>query len=51
MLDTPERIQLAAPRISQQAVLTRAMPIGNLTRMTDEERAVIGAWSGNQLPR
>ncbi len=51
MLDTPERIRQAAPRISQQAVLTKAMPIGNLTRMTDEERAVIGAWSGNQLPR
>ena len=44
MLDTPERIKLAAPRIGQQTVLTRAMPIGNLTKMTDEERAVIGAW-------
>jgi uncharacterized membrane protein len=43
MLDTPERIAAQAPQIRQQ-VATRAMPIGNLTQMTDEERAVIAAW-------
>jgi uncharacterized membrane protein len=44
MLDTPERIQAAAPRIHQQAIATQAMPIGNLTRMTPEERALLGKW-------
>jgi uncharacterized membrane protein len=44
MLDTPERIQAAAPRIHQQAIATHAMPIGNLTKMTPEERALLGKW-------
>jgi uncharacterized membrane protein len=44
MLDTPERIQAAAPRIQQQSVTTQAMPIANLTRMTAEERALVGKW-------
>ena len=44
MLDTPERIQAAAQRIHQQVVVTRVMPIGNLTKITDEERALLGAW-------
>jgi len=43
-LDTPERIRAAAPRIQQQSVTTQAMPIGNLTRMTPEERALVGKW-------
>jgi uncharacterized membrane protein len=44
MLDTPDRIQAAAPRIHQQAIATQAMPIGNLTKMTPEERALLGKW-------
>jgi uncharacterized membrane protein len=44
MLDTPERIKAAAQRIHQQSVATQAMPIGNLTRMTPEERALLGTW-------
>jgi uncharacterized membrane protein len=44
MLDTPERIQAAAPRIHQQAIATQAMPIGNLTKMTTEERTLLGQW-------
>jgi uncharacterized membrane protein len=43
-LDTPERILVSAPKIYEQAVATKAMPIGNLTGMTDEERARIAAW-------
>ena len=30
-----------AERIYQQTVVTRVMPIGNLTAMTDEERQII----------
>jgi uncharacterized membrane protein len=44
LLDTPERIRVNARRAYDQAVATRAMPLGNLTRMTDAERAEFGAW-------
>jgi uncharacterized membrane protein len=44
MLDTPERIKAAAPRIHQQTIATKTMPIGNLTKMTDEERTLLGRW-------
>ncbi len=43
MLDTPERIQTQALAIKLQ-VGSRVMPIGNLTQMTEEERARIAAW-------
>ncbi|HXQ81586.1 MAG TPA: urate hydroxylase PuuD [Opitutaceae bacterium] len=33
-----------AQRIYQQVVVTRVMPLGNASQMTDEERAVIAAW-------
>jgi mono/diheme cytochrome c family protein len=44
MLDSAERIQQQAGRIHQQAVLARVMPPGNLTGITDEERATLGRW-------
>jgi uncharacterized membrane protein len=43
-LDTDEQIVAEADRIHQQTVVTRVMPIGNLTAMTDEERQIIDAW-------
>ncbi len=43
-LDTPERIEAQRLTIHQQSVLTRAMPPGNLTGMTDEERALLDRW-------
>jgi uncharacterized membrane protein len=43
-LDTPERITANAQKIYEQVVATKAMPIGNLTGMTDGERAKIAAW-------
>ncbi len=42
--DTPLEIQARAPQIYQQSVVTQTMPVGNLTGMTDEERALLGAW-------
>src|SRR5208283_3340743 len=33
-----------AQRIYQQVVVTRIMPLGNASHMTDDERAVIAAW-------
>jgi uncharacterized membrane protein len=43
-LDAPERIRALALQIHQQAVLSRAMPPGNLTGMTEEERALLDRW-------
>jgi len=43
-LDDPARIRSFAPRIMERAVVTKTMPLGNLTGMTDEERATLGAW-------
>jgi uncharacterized membrane protein len=44
MLDTDQEIMSEALRIHQQTVVLKAMPIGNLTQMNDEERALIDAW-------
>ncbi len=44
MLDTDERIRAEAARIHQQTVVTRVMPIGNLTAMPEEERQIIDRW-------
>ena len=43
-LDTRERIEAQHAVIHQQTVLTRAMPPGNLTAMTEEERRLLGRW-------
>ena len=44
MLDTPERIRAQAALIQRQMV-SRAMPPGNLTGLTDGERAKVESWS------
>ncbi len=50
MLDTPDRIKAAAPRIAQQAIVTQTMPIANLTKMTPDERALLGRWLAAGAP-
>jgi uncharacterized membrane protein len=42
--DTPEEIASRASQIHEQSVRTRAMPLGNVTGMTDEERELVGRW-------
>ncbi|MFG5860221.1 urate hydroxylase PuuD [Metapseudomonas sp. CR1201] len=44
MLDTPQQIQMLAPKIQAQAVASQIMPLGNITQMTQEERDLIGRW-------
>ena len=44
VLDTPAQIRARASLIDEQAVRTRAMPLGNVTGMTDAERALLGRW-------
>ena len=46
LLDTPERIRAQAAMILSQTVVAKAMPPGNLTQMTDEERALLARWVG-----
>jgi uncharacterized membrane protein len=43
-LETEAEITARADDIERQAVLTRAMPPGNATGMTDEERDLLAAW-------
>ena len=46
--DTPDEISRYAPVIDRMAVLTRAMPLGNKTGMTEQERAMLGRWIEQQ---
>ena len=43
-LETRAQIEARADDIERQAVLTRVMPPGNATAMTEEERELLGAW-------
>ncbi len=44
ILETDAQILAEADRIHQQTVVSRVMPIGNLTNITEEERAIIDRW-------
>jgi uncharacterized membrane protein len=50
MFDTPELIAANAQKMYEQAVVTKAMPIGNLTGMTDDERVTVAAWFNGGAP-
>jgi uncharacterized membrane protein len=43
-LETIDDLKRYAAQIETQAVVHRAMPLGNKTGMTDEERGKLGAW-------
>ncbi len=43
-LDTPEELRKYAVQIEAQAVRTDVMPLGNITGMTEDERALLGDW-------
>ena len=44
VLDTRQQIADQADAIREQAVRTEAMPLGNVTGMTAQERETLGAW-------
>ena len=44
LLHTPQDIVQNAQRIYQQVAVTRIMPLGNITQITEQERAVLAAW-------
>lgn len=50
MFDDLAQIEASAQRILAQAVIGRAMPLGNSTEMTDEERAQLGLWIRAGMP-
>jgi uncharacterized membrane protein len=43
-LDNEIQIRQHAAKLHQQAVVTKAMPLANLTHMTEDERQIIAAW-------
>ena len=45
MVDTKEKIIAHKNQIYQQAVVSKAMPLGNSSNMTDEERDVLRVWA------
>ena len=46
--DDPAQIRALAQRIRVRAVETQTMPLGNRTKMTIEERAILEAWLNRQ---
>jgi uncharacterized membrane protein len=44
LLSSPADILANSQRVYQQVIVTRIMPLGNVTGMTEQERAVIAAW-------
>jgi uncharacterized membrane protein len=51
-LDTPEEIESQVEGIEQQTVHTKAMPLGNVTKMTEAERELLRRWiaQGSKIP-
>ena len=48
--DDPASIRRLAMRIYQRAVVTRTMPLANMTGITDTERAVLARWVEHGAP-
>ena len=51
MLDTDDAIRLHAPLIEAWAVRSQAMPPGNVTEMTGQERLVLASWLASGAPK
>jgi len=50
MFDDAAMLKTHAAKVLAQSVLTKAMPLGNKTGMTDDERARLGAWIKIGMP-
>jgi uncharacterized membrane protein len=50
LLDSPENIRRHARLIEINAVRSHAMPPGNITEMTGEERQILAAWLAAGAP-
>lgn len=49
-LETPAELKAHAGRVLAQTVLSQAMPLGNVTGMTEAERARLAAWIRAGMP-
>jgi uncharacterized membrane protein len=49
-MDTPQQIKVLAALIKVRAVDLRTMPPGNITHITDGERALLGRWIEDGAP-
>ncbi len=47
-LESDKQIKTARELILQRTVLSRSMPPGNITKMSEEERALLGAWAAGE---
>jgi uncharacterized membrane protein len=50
MFDSSDQIVARAQQIYEQAVVTKNMPFGNLTNITQDERDVLAAWVQEGAP-
>ncbi len=50
MFDAADQLKSHAQKVLTQAVLTDAMPLGNMTEMTADERARLGTWIKAGMP-
>jgi uncharacterized membrane protein len=50
ILQGTDNVLRNAQRVYQQVIVTRIMPLGNATQMTEQERAVIAAWVTSGAP-
>jgi len=50
LLDDMDNIRRHARLIDINAVRSRAMPPGNITEITDQERQIVGAWIAAGAP-
>lgn len=48
--ETPGTLHRYARRIQERVVETRTMPLGNMTNMTEEERALLARWIAHGAP-
>jgi uncharacterized membrane protein len=44
MYDTPEQIKAMTDKIMSRTIRSKSMPLGNKTKMTDEERKKLKHW-------
>jgi uncharacterized membrane protein len=49
LLDSPESIERHAGLIDINAIRSRAMPPGNVTQITDQERQILAAWLASRM--
>jgi uncharacterized membrane protein len=51
VLEREEELEQAGPRVFQAVVITRTMPLGNISGMTEEERDLLAQWYAGRLRR